>query len=109
MSLTTSVPRPAQPLTDAAIQEIVLNAMRTANLARAEDAQLIVAPTAALFGPESPLDSLGLLSLLLEVEEELHTAGHPVMLSDDRAISQRRSPFRTVESLVEYIGRVVRE
>jgi acyl carrier protein len=109
MSLTTSRPGPAHPLTDADIQEIVLNVMRTANLARAEDAQLPVAPNAALFGPESPLDSLGLLSLLLDVEQELHTAGYPVMLSDDRAMSQRRSPFRTVASLVEYIGTVVRE
>jgi acyl carrier protein len=97
------------PLTDAAIQDIVLNAMRTANLARAENEQLVVASTAPLFGPDSPLDSLGLLSLLLDVEEALHSAGCPVMLSDDRAMSQRRSPFRTVASLVEYIGTVVRE
>ena len=83
--------------------------MRNANLARAENEQLVVAPTAPLFGPDSSLDSLGLLSLLLDVEDELHSAGRPVMLSDDRAISQRRSPFRTVASLVEYIGAVVRE
>ena len=104
MTLTTSVPPPAPPLSAAQIQEIVLNAMRTANLARAEDSQLIVSPTATLFGPESSLDSLGLLSLLLDVEEALQTAGCPVMLSDDRAMSQKRSPFRTVTTLVEYIG-----
>ena len=109
MSMITSLSRPVHPLSDAEIQGIVLNAMQTANLARAEDEQLIVTPTAVLFGPDSPLDSLGLLSLLLDVEEELHTAGYPVMLSDDRAMSQRRSPFRTVASLVEYIGTIVRE
>ena len=109
MTPISSASRSVDPLTDAAIQDIVLNAMRNANLARAENEQLVVAPTAPLFGPDSPLDSLGLLSLLLDVEEELHSAGFPVMLSDDRAMSQRRSPFRTVASLVEYIGTVVRE
>jgi acyl carrier protein len=95
-------------LTDAAILEVVLGAMRTLNLARDAASQLVVAPDASVFGPGSPLDSLGLLNLLLDIEEDLQRAGCHVVLSDDRAMSQKRSPFRSVASLVEYIGQVSR-
>lgn len=100
---------PARVLTDEAILEVVLQAMRTTNAARPAASLLSVTPDAALFGPGSPLDSLGLLTLLLDIEEDLQRAGCPVQLSDDRAMSQRRSPFRSVSSLVDYIGRITRE
>jgi hypothetical protein len=34
----------------------------------------------------------------------LRDRGCPIVLSDERAVSQKRSPFRTVTTLVEYIG-----
>ena len=94
---------------DAAVQDVVLDAMRTVNLARDPAAQLVVSADAPIFGPASPLDSLGLVALLLDVEEGLQAIGYNVMLSDDRAVSQKRSPFRSVRSLVDYIVAVVRE
>ena len=54
-------------------------------------------------GAGSPLDSLGLVSLLIEVEEGLRDAGWEISLSDERAVSQRHSPFRTVQTLAAYI------
>ena len=38
------------------------------------------------------LDSLGLVSLLIDIEDSLRDAGIDVMLSDARAMSQKRSP-----------------
>lgn len=87
-----------------AIEDIVLGALRNANLARDQSAQLTVAPGAPVFGPDSPLDSLGLVALLLDVEDALRDRGCPIVLSDERAVSQKRSPFRSVTTLVEYIG-----
>jgi acyl carrier protein len=95
--------------TDGAILEVVLQAMRTTNAARPASSHLTVSLDAALFGPGSPLDSLGLLTLLLDIEDDMQRAGYPVQLSDDRAMSQTRSPFRSVSSLVDYIGRIARE
>jgi hypothetical protein len=100
---------PDRTLTNEAILAVVLQAMRNTNMARNADSQLSVAPDAAIFGPASPLDSLGLLTLLLDIEEDLQAAGSPVRLSDDRAMSQTRSPFRSVTTLVEYIGRLARD
>ncbi len=94
-------------LDGAAIEQIVLDAVRSTNMARQPSSQLEVAPDAAIFGPGSPLDSLGLVALLLDLEEAFAAAGYPLVLSDERAVSQRRSPFRSVRSLVEYISALV--
>jgi acyl carrier protein len=58
-----------------------------------------------LFGPEGILDSLGLVALIVDVEEAIaERSGVAITLGDDRAVSQRASPFRTVGSLAEYIA-----
>lgn len=90
-------------MTDVDIQELVLRAVQNINLARESKGQLDVSPQAALFGPDSPLDSLGLVSLLMDVEEALSERGFDVVLSDARAMSRSVSPFRTVPALVAYI------
>ena len=100
--------RPAK-ITDDAIREVVLNAMRSANEARDAGSQLVVSPEAPIFGPDSTLDSLGLVGLLLDIEEGLQEIGCEVVLSDERAVSQKRSPFRSVQSLVSYVGTLARE
>ena len=81
----------------------------TTNAARPTASALRCRPTRRSSVPNSPLDSLGLLTLLLDIEEDLQRAGCPVRFSDDRAMSQTRSPFRSVSALVEYIGRIARE
>jgi acyl carrier protein len=96
-------------ITDDAIREVVLNAMRNANEARDAASQLAVAADAPIFGPDSTLDSLGLVGLLLDIEEGLQEIGCDVVLSDERAVSQKRSPFRSVPSLVSYVGTLARE
>lgn len=85
------------------IQDIVLDAMKRTNMARDESHQLDVSPTAVLYGPDSMLDSLSLVTLLIDIEEALLDAGHEVSLSDERAMSQQQSPFRDVPTLVAYI------
>jgi hypothetical protein len=90
-------------VTPDAVLGVVLDALRTANLARDAEAQLQVSADAPLFGPGSPLDSLGLVALLFDIEEGLAALGCSVLLSDERAMSQKRSPFRSVPALVDYV------
>lgn len=89
------------------IQNLVLSALAGANLARDPGGQLPVAPDAPLFGPGSPLDSLGLVGLLVDIEDALRDRGVEVELSDARAMSQTRSPFRDVPALVGYIDGLI--
>jgi D-alanine--poly(phosphoribitol) ligase subunit 2 len=61
-------------------------------------------PDEMLMGPEAKLDSLGFVSLILEIEAlARERLGVTLELVNDRALSQERSPFRTLESLVAYV------
>jgi len=91
------------------IQDVVLRAIQRINLTRRPKDRLEVSANAAIFGPGSRLDSLGLVALLIEVEEALQDAGYDVTLSDERAMSQRHSPFRDVPSLVAFMATLMAE
>jgi len=57
-----------------------------------------------LIGRDAVLDSMGLVNLIVDVEQRMEDAhGLPLMLADERAMSQRHSPFRSVGSLVDYV------
>ena len=57
-----------------------------------------------IFGKKAILDSLGLVSLIVDIEQRLEQEYDIILtLVDDRAMSQKNSPFRTVQSLTDYI------
>ncbi|MGA3324798.1 MAG: hypothetical protein ABSF45_10015 [Terriglobia bacterium] len=57
-----------------------------------------------LLGAKTLLDSSALVSLLVEVEQQINDAvGAEILLADDRAMSQKRSPFRNIGTLAEYV------
>jgi acyl carrier protein len=69
------------------------------------DRQLIKAPETRLVGSESVLDSMHLVSLIVAIEREVEDAfGVAVTLADERALSMEASPFRSIQSLADYIG-----
>ena len=74
------------------------------------DGQLSKTPHTRLLGAQSVLDSLHLVSLLINIERELEdTFGLPLTLADERALSMKESPFRTIESLASYVGVLINE
>ncbi|MBW7473161.1 hypothetical protein K0T92_00225 [Paenibacillus oenotherae] len=59
---------------------------------------------APLYGRDGNLDSLGLISLLAIIEQDiLDGMGVELLLAEENALSDRSSPFRTIESLIDYI------
>ena len=82
---------------------VVLDAIRVINQAREPADQISESIEAPLFGGDSPLDSLGLVALLMEVEEGFRDVNIEISISDERAMAQRNNPFRSVSSLVDYI------
>lgn len=93
-----------------AVTAEILAAMREFNEQSVPGGQLDVTPDAPLFGADAPLDSLGLVNLILLVEERIATQfGTPISLADERALSQERSPFRNVKSLTAYTLRSIDE
>ena len=57
-----------------------------------------------IFGEGGALDSLALVSLISDLEEEIHyTFDKEITLADEKAMSQKKSPFASIKSLTEYI------
>jgi acyl carrier protein len=77
--------------------------------APAEPVREITAET-RLFGGDSAMDSTALVSLLVEVEQQINDAcGADIVIADERAMSQKRSPFRSIGSLGEYVHALLAE
>ena len=57
-----------------------------------------------LFGKESNLDSLGIVTLIIAIEQAINDKYYvEITIADEKAMSQERSPFRTVDTLANYI------
>ncbi len=69
------------------------------------DRRLIKALETRLLGSQSVLDSMHLVSLIITIEREVEDAfGVGLTLADERALSMNASPFRSIQSLADYIG-----
>ena len=74
------------------------------------DQKIIKAPETRLLGPQSVLDSMRLVTLIVTTEREIEEAfGVALTLADERALSMKASPFRSVASLADYISGLIRE
>jgi acyl carrier protein len=72
------------------------------------DRQLIKASETRLLGSQSVLDSMRLVSLIVTIEREVEdTFGVALTLADERALSMKASPFRSIQSLADYIGLLI--
>lgn len=92
------------------IREIVFDSLHALNEELSTDSRISVGPDTQLFGTDSGLDSLSLVSLIVDVEAGVNDAfAQAVSLTDDRAMSQTVSPYTSVESLVDYIAMIITE
>lgn len=83
------------------VSRAVLEAIAEFNAA--EGANVPAREDTVLLGEGGALDSLGLVRLVMAIEQKLEDAfGVPVSLTDEKAMSQRNSPFRSVGALTEY-------
>lgn len=63
-----------------------------------------------LYGNKGAMDSVGIVMLIAEVEELVDDEfGVEITLADERAMSQKTSPFRSVKSLVDYVVQLLEE
>ena len=63
-----------------------------------------------LFGDGGVLDSLGLVNLITLVEEHVEDEFDvTITLADEKAMSRKKSPFRTVGSLIAYVSDLLEE
>lgn len=91
-------------IADADVLDVIYGALRTLNDERGADEQVPVGPHTCLFGEDSLLDSLSLVSVIVDIETAASDRfGRAICLTDDAAMSRDPVPFTDVSALKAYI------
>ena len=95
---------------DQQILDAIYNAVDEVNLLLPPGKQMLKRPEAALRGDSSPLDSLGLVNLLVAVERQVEGRFGPVItLFDERVFSRPDATLKDIRTLGEYVGQLLAE
>lgn len=74
------------------------------------DRRLEKSPQTVLFASGGNLSSLELVNLIVAAEQNIEDEfGLPIVLADEKAMSQKNSPFKTVAGFVSYISLCLEE
>lgn len=92
------------------INQLVVGAIAELNSElQVEELKSVNAET-RLYGSKSALDSIALVTLIADIEDKVSSEfGKDIVLADERAMSQRLSPFGRVGTLVDYIEKLLLE
>jgi acyl carrier protein len=95
---------------DEVIEIITSSLQETLELSASEVDPSSVSPETRLVGHSAVLDSMGLVSLILDIEQRVNDQYDVlIILADERAMSQKQSPFRSVSTLADYIVQLIQE
>ena len=92
------------------IKEIIFKSIKELNENLDEDQQLQLSTDTVLLGKDSNIDSITLVNLIVTIEESLEdNLNLSVTLADEKAWSQKNSPFLTIQTLLDYIALLIKE
>jgi acyl carrier protein len=85
------------------LTDLILQTAREIGVSQEMELPADFNPRTPLFGEGGALDSMALVSLVIAVEQAIEEKyGVVVELANDKALSQRNSPYRTVETLATF-------
>jgi len=86
------------------IVKIIIDILDEQNHSRDTPIDLSQDNMTVLYGSNGVFDSLELVGFLISVEEAVQdNIGSSISLISEKAVSMKRSPFRTVETLTHYV------
>ena len=93
---------------DGKIMMSIYKAIDEINIILPKKMRLSKSPSTKLSGDPKGLDSLGLVSFIVATEEKLeNNFGITLSLTDEESMSQKNSPFQTVQTLTDYISMII--
>lgn len=97
-------PPPADP---SALVALVLDALRKILQQRGQPRDDMT-PATRLLGPGAVVDSLGLVTLIVDLEQRIEDEfGATLTLASERAMSRSHSPFQSVQTIVDHVHRLL--
>ena len=95
---------------ESTVLDLIYQALTSLNAEREPDKQIPIGLDTCLFGADSPLDSLSLVSVIVDLESLISDQfGRLISLTDDRAMSREPVPFTNVSLLKSYIVELLSE
>jgi len=95
------------------LKKIVISSLQDILSEQDENGEIPVADfneSTYLIGRRSFLDSLTLVSVIVDIEQKVNDEyGVSISIADERAMSQEKSPFRTIGTLAEYVKLLIKE
>lgn len=92
------------------VLKVIYEAIDELNLDLDADEQIEKSESTSIFGSDSKLDSMGLVNLITIIEEKIEEeTGDFISIADERAMSLESSPFKTIETLKNYISKLLNE
>jgi len=92
------------------IMDLILKAIQSLNNERPSNEKLNISEATILFGKGSQLDSLSLVSVIVDIETAvMEVWDESISLTDDRAMDRDISPFTDVHVLTDYIFELLLE
>jgi acyl carrier protein len=85
--------------------QLVRKALEHLNEELQYDSLNVITEQTVIFGGEDSIDSLSLVTLVVGLEADVaQEFGKEVLLSDEKAMSLRNSPYRTAGTLADFIA-----
>jgi D-alanine--poly(phosphoribitol) ligase subunit 2 len=92
------------------VKKCIFSVIDEINQELSDEKKLVKSLSTILVGQGSQLDSLGLVNLIVMIEDAIDDdLGFAITLADEKAMSQKESPFKTVETLISYTSSLIQE
>ncbi|QOX65172.1 hypothetical protein FRZ06_18360 [Anoxybacterium hadale] len=92
------------------VEELIQEAILELNEQLDEDRKISYSEDLKLIGVNAALESISFVTLIAILEDLISDRlGKNILIVNDRAFSQERSPFRSVESLSDYVTGLLHE
>ena len=92
------------------IMQLIFDSLDELNEQFSNENQLQKSTETILFGKNGQLDSLGLVNLIVIIEQNIEDALNvSITIADEKAMSQKHSPFRTAKTLMNYVQMLLKD
>lgn len=92
------------------ITNIILASIEDLNKTLSDKVPLDKGTNIPLFGKEGTIDSIALVTLIMIIEENVQShLNINIILASDGAFSQTKSPFLSIESLIDFTQKLVEQ